>query len=173
MRLATNDSPKAGASSKFGLIHQQSGATIIEFAIILPVLLILIFGGLEFFFVLFIRGGVETALHETARRAMTGNLYGQEGDRAELLTKEIDARLKVVLLGDTNYQLTTEVYDTLQATQSGGTQAADVSFGDANQIVRYTVTYDYTYKTPLGALAQGLGESVMIRSTVFLRNEDF
>lgn len=155
------------------LLRHEAGATLIEFAFVFPILILLIMGAFEFFFVMFLRGGVETTLHETARRAMTGALYGQEGARDELLLAELKRRLDLVLLGDQEYELKTDVYDAFQSVSSGSSQTATPSFGGSSQIIRYTIRYAYTYQTPLAALVGGLGNETVITSSVFIRNEDF
>ncbi len=164
---------RRASSAALCLVRRQEGATLVEFALVFPVVLVVLLGGLEFFFVLFLRGVVETSLHETARQAMTGSVYGQTGDRSEILLDGMRSRLGMVLRGDQDYELSTDVYDTFQSVRGGSRLTPTASFGNAGQIVRYTLTYDYDYMTPLGMLADGLGQGIRITSSVFVRNEDF
>lgn len=152
----------------------RSGATAIEFALIAPVLVFLIFSIIELGFMLYLRSAVETATQIVARRAITGNQTGETpGNRQALFNRMLREEVGGLLLANTSLDVSTQVWTTL--TQVGGASRAGAgNIGGANQIVRYRVDCTYTFLTPLlGWLGTATPDKLHIQASAFVKNEAF
>lgn len=154
-------------------LRDERGVTIIEFALIAPVFLALIFTTIEFSLILFLRGSIEDATHQVARLGITGSTYGQSGDRQEILMGMLEERLQGIVFNPENFTITSEVYANYNnATEGNAEDNTGNVFGGSNQVVRYQVTYQHDYITPVGTMVD-LGTGLTITSTVFVKNEEF
>lgn len=173
----------------------EAGATAVEFALILPVLLLFAFGSIESAIVLFIRSSIESAVMEASRYGITG---GEEGvSRADRVLQLVEERTYGLLDPD-GVNLETLVYDDFEDigkpepfldgngngsydtgenfTDVNGNGKWDPDMGEAglggkNAVVVYRLSYAWGIVTPV--LREILGESVMNVSSVAVRNEPF
>lgn len=65
-RVASHDAPVSRARGRHGL-RRQAGSAVVEFALILPLLLLLLFGTVEFSIALYDKGVITNASREAAR----------------------------------------------------------------------------------------------------------
>lgn len=167
-------------------LADHKGVTAIEFALILPVLLVLIFGIIEFSLVMFASSVIENAATSVARLSMTGNTYSS-ASRRDMIVAQILQSSKGLLNKD---YITVQVsrfsdYVTLpEATKQVATIDLDNSvnteaeFGVGNQPVIYDVRYEWRLMTPLGFLLNwplnpADPHKILLQSTVLVKNERF
>ena len=145
-----------------------------EFALISPVLIFLMFSIIELGFMLYLRSAVETATQIVARRAITGNQAGETpGNRQALFTRMLQDEVGGFLLANTKLDISTQVWSTLGQV-GGASRAGAGNIGGANQIVRYRVDCTYTFLTPLlGWLSSATPDKLHIQASAFVKNEAY
>lgn len=175
------------------LRRDASGATIVEFAVVLPVLSLLLLGLLDLGYRSYATSMVQGALHDASRMATVGNFT---------LT-QIDTRVKARLANFANNSTvttsTTSYYDFSGVSQaekivgdtaplntynagdcfedangnnSYNTDRGRDSTGGADDIVRYQVTITYPRIVPLGGF-MGWSNTQTITQNTVLRNQPF
>jgi hypothetical protein len=171
------------------------GATAIEFALILPALLLFIVGSIEAAIILFIGSSIESAVLEASRYGITGKEFGMS--RQDRILQIVADRTYGLLDMDT-VDMDTLVYDSfenigkpepLTDTNGNGSWDAGESFIDVNgngvwdedmgeaglggggAVVVYRLSYPWGVVTPM--LQQVLGQSVTHVSSIALKNEPF
>lgn len=175
--------------------REEAGASAVEFALILPVLLLFTLGSIESAVVLFIRSSMESAVLEASRYGITG---GEDGmSRADRVMQIVEERTYGLLDPD-KIRLETLVYKDfddigkpepfVDANGSGfyeaGESFTDVNgngkwdadmgksdLGGENAVVVYRLTYAWGIVTPM--LRRIMGDSVTNQSTIAVRNEPF
>lgn len=132
-------------------IRDQRGAIAVEFAIIVPVLLLLVLGIIEFGFGYHAWDATQNAAREGAR------LGAVSPDVAE-----IEARVR----GATSFLDQSQLQVTIQCGLTGGTftTCPAPSAWDEGDIVRVTVEYTYDFLTPLPAFVPGVGTQMDMKS---------
>jgi hypothetical protein len=177
------------------LLCCRRGATAVEFAVILPAMLLFIVGGIEMAVVLFIGSSIESAVLEASRYGITRPEPGVS--RADKVLEIVQAKTYGLLDMD-QVELETLVYDSFADigkpepfTDANGNDAYDAGeeFTDVNgngtwdedmgeaglggggDVVVYRLTYAWGVVTPV--LREALGESVTHVSSVAVRNEPF
>lgn len=172
----------------------RRAATIVEFAIIMPVLLMLLLGSLEFGLNVYVRAVLEGAMQQAGRNSSLQS--AQSGQSA--IDAFVAARVRAILPGATvsftrkNYSTFSRVgrpedftdinangvYEPTECFQDGngnGIWDAAMSrqgIGGANDVVEYTATVDYPSLIP-GAAALGIAATTSIKATTILRNQPF
>lgn len=173
----------------------EAGATAVEFALILPVLLLFVLGTVESAIVLFIRSSMESAVLEASRYGITGGEHGMS--RADRVLQIVGERTYGLLDPD-GVRLETLVYDDfgdigrpepfVDANGSGfhepGESFTDVNgngrwdpdmgkaeLGGRNAVVVYRLSYAWGIVTPM--VREAIGGSVMNVASVAVRNEPF
>lgn len=172
----------------------ESGATAVEFAFILPLLLLFALGSIEQAIVLFIRASVESAVLDASRYGVT---RGEAGGRREQLLALVAERTYGLLDPD-KIKLETLVYGDydqigkpepfVDANRNGfhdpGESFSDVNgngtwdpdmgkagLGGEDAIVVYRLSYPWGIVTPM--LREVMGASVLNQSSVVVKNEPF
>jgi Flp pilus assembly protein TadG len=104
----------------------QSGATIIEFALVAPIFFLLILGIIEFGLIGFSQVAIESAVSATAREASIGKSTG--GDRVQYVRTHIRKKLKGLINVD-------ELVITANTVAAGGaSQKADICLSNPPRI---------------------------------------
>lgn len=169
------------------ILRCRSGVTAIEFALVLPILLLLIFGIIEFSLIMFVSVAIESSTSISSRTGKTGfdpmivdPVTGQPIPRKDFIRAEIQRRVGgLVKLNDV--QILTRVLPGLDNIPPG-TGDPDGEVGEGGEIVEYTVIYNWPIQTPfLGALIGrnpttkiGTGGATFeIMSTALVKNEPF
>jgi len=174
----------------------ERGATALEFALILPVLLLFVVGSIEAAIILFIGSSIESAVLEASRYGITGTEYG-EMSRSDRVLKIVKERTYGLLDMD-KVRLDTLIYESFDDigkpepfvdadgngvwtdgegfTDVNGNAQWDDDMGEAGlggggAVVVYRLTYPWGVVTPI--LHRALGETVTHVSSVALMNEPF
>lgn len=176
----------------------EAGATALEFAFALPVMLMLILGMLEVAMVMFVSVSVEGGLREAARFGITGQTPAS-GTREEAILAIIDRYTFGVVdiaASDVSFKTYDSFTDVGQPepftdANANGTYDAGESFedlngnaqwdadrgaagvGNAGSVVLYEVSYDWELLTPY--LAQLLGDAGVFHmsASIAVRNEPY
>ncbi len=175
------------------LCDDPRGMTIVEFAIILPVLMLLLLGTFELGYRMYVTSIVQGALHEAARLATIGNQS----------TTQIDARVKgrlyefsrnaVITTNVSSYSDYTHVgtpevitsdtapvgsyntgdcYEDYNNNQRYDLDRGRSGLGQADDIVRYEVSMVYPQMFPVGGFLGWTNNNQILANTV-LRNQPY
>jgi Flp pilus assembly pilin Flp len=171
------------------------GATAVEFALILPLLLLTIVGGIEIAIVLFIGSSIEAAVLEASRYGITGTedgvsradrvlaIVGQKTyglldmDQVNLETLVYASFADIGQPEPYTDQNTNGAYDSGEPyTDVNGNGQWDPDMGAAglggpSDVVVYRLSYDWGIVTPV--IREILGNSVRHVSSIAVRNEPF
>ena len=175
------------------LARHSGGATIIEFALVLPALCVTLLGLIDLGYHAYVLSIVEGALHEAARSATVGNKTGAQ------IVALVQSRLQSFSKGATitinkesyaNYsdvaqpeKITTDtapfgVYnkgDCFEDNNGNGVWDADKGksgIGGADDIVNYQIVMTYPRLVPIGKLL-GWSSSQTISESTVLRNQPY
>ena len=178
------------------LARDEDGATALEFALILPVVLTFFFGIIEVALSVFINSSIESAVFEASRFGVTGGTVAGVSRQDRVL--EIVGERTYGLVDMDTVIVDTLVYDTFSDigkpepfVDDNGNVAYDageaftdvngngvwdsdmglVGLGGPSDVVVYQLTYDWGIVTPL--MRSVMGNSVEMVSSVAVRNEPF
>jgi Flp pilus assembly pilin Flp len=176
------------------LARDESGVTIVEFAMILPALCLLLVGFFELGYRSYATSIVQGALHEAARMATVGAVPMEDID-ARVRTRLSDfAKQGTVDIDTTSYYEFSGVAmpETISSDtapigvynegdcfmDANGNETYDLdrgasgSLGGAEDIVRYEVTLTIPMILPAGSL-MGWADNHVIRANTVLRNQPY
>jgi hypothetical protein len=173
----------------------RAGATAVEFALILPALLLFVVGSIETAIVLFIGSSIEAAVMEASRYGITGTEAGVSREEKVL---EIVADRTYGLLDMNQVEMETLVYESFadigkpepftdqdgNTTYNSGEPFVDVNgngqwdadmgeagLGGPSDVVVYRLTYDWGIVTPV--MRNVIGDNVTHVSSIAVRNEPY
>lgn len=146
----------------------NDGTSAVEFALILPVFLLLLFGTIEIAMVMFTLSLAEGGLREAARFGVTGQEVDPAARQARILEIITEHTHGLIDVSDANVQVT--VYPDFTGDDTGPGAAGA---GSANDVVFYRLNYEWQYLTPIFAVFTGLGNSLPMTATIAVRNEPF
>ncbi len=180
--------------------RSNDGAAALEFALVLPPLCLILVGMFEVSMLMFTQASMEGALREAARFGMTGSV-SDPAEREEQILAIIDKNTFNMLddptisfliypsFGDVGapepytenggdperYDAGIDVWDSAtQDTNGDGSWSENqgtAGTGASEQIVQYTVEYDWHVITPFMAPVFGNDGTVHLKASVVLRNE--
>jgi hypothetical protein len=177
------------------LLRCARGATAVEFAVVLPLLLLFICGGIESAINLFIGSSIEAAVMEASRYGITGTEAGVS--RADRVLEIVGAKTYGLLDMD-KVRMETLVYQSFAdvgqpepfVDQNGskaynpGEPFTDVNgngkwdpdmgkagLGGPSDVVVYRLSYDWGIVTPM--VQEVMGETITHTSSIAVRNEPF
>lgn len=151
------------------LFRQENGVTAIEFALIAPVLFLLLFGILEFSLIMFASSVIEGATAHISRMSKTGAERSQAATPAARSQEDL-ARLRQMIL-ERGGGLIRDDYLSVQ-TRPQGSPVGTV--GKAGEKVAYVVHYDWHVFTPfLGSIIGDDDGIFPISSMTVVVNEPF
>jgi hypothetical protein len=184
-----------------GLLGDSSGVTLVEFALVAPVMFLLIGALLELGYVAFARSTLESAILDASRRARVAECPGQA---AALIEQEVVDRMAVVISHDgAPPQLTVrsygnefgnvgnpEPFNDLDASGSfdPGEPYSDINgngrwdddmgrqgnYGSFGEVVQFTATFEVASLLPFVAARINDNEGFYpIRAETVVRNEPF
>jgi len=175
------------------LVRDSRGATIIEFAMILPALCVILLATFELGYRMYVSSVLQGALHEAARLATVGNMSTAQVDslvkqrlnsfsHAATITTSVDSyddftQVSVperitqdsVPLGQYN---TGDCYEDHNNNQRYDLDRGRTGLGQADDIVRYRVSISYPRMFPLAAFL-GWSDRDTISSDTVLRNQPY
>lgn len=135
-----------------------SGQALVEFTMVLPLLLMLFFGIIEFGIYFYTRISIRHVVRESARYAITGNVLNDSTGAPMSRAKSVEY---MILHGAPAVELT-PANITMTPTDGGG----------PGQVVRIVVSYAYTAKLPPFSLLFPNGQ-LMIKVGTVTKNESF
>jgi hypothetical protein len=178
------------------LFRDTGGSTIVEFAIVFPVFILMIIGTIEIAVVIFIGSSIESAVLQASRFGITGG--SSSGVSREERVLDIVGENTYGLVDMESVEISTLVYgsfadigepepfedDNGSASYDEGEPYTDVNgngtwdpdmgaagLGGPNDVVVYSVSYDWGIMTPI--MQAILGDSVRHVSSVAVRNEPY
>lgn len=178
------------------LRRDPAGTAAVEFALILPVMLLAFVGCVELALVIFIANSIESGVFEAARVGITNRVVegisreeqvrAAVADRTHGLIDMDDVDIEMLVypsfadvnqpepFTDTNGNGAHDAGEPFTDVNGNGSWDPDMGragLGGAGDVVVYRVTYDWGIATPL--IRQVMGESVRNVSSVAVRNEPF
>lgn len=177
------------------LIGDRRGVTAVEFALVCPVMFLLIMGTIEMGFMMYQRSHIEGVLRIAARMAVTGDtaVNGQDGAKIDAYVKKA---IPLTQSGIGNVEVTKEFYDRftqvrkperktsgganppycfddVNSNQTWDTNPSRTGLGGPDDIINYKVTLTYDALFPLVTNVVTKNKKVVLMSQVTLRNEPF
>lgn len=193
MRRANSSRRARRASLPARLGRDARGATIVEFAVVLPVLSLLVLGLLDLGYRSYATSMVQGALHDASRMATVGSYtLAQIDARVKARLSNFASRSTVTtttmsyydfagvaqaekVVGDTAPLNTYNVGDCFEDANGDNEHNADRgrnTTGGADDIVRYQVSITYPRIVPLGGF-MGWGNTQTVTQNTVLRNQPF
>jgi hypothetical protein len=178
-----------------GLQSDQRGATLVEFALILPALLALVLGIFDLCYNVYTNEMLQGAIQRGARAS---SLEGAAANRASIddqVTAEVHtvAPNAVLTFGRKSYASFSgvgrpedftdinanaicdngEPYEDANGNGSWDKDPGQTGFGGARDAVLYTVTVTYPRLVPVAAFIPGQNANFTLKSSTVLRNQPF
>lgn len=152
------------------LINSQ-GATALEMAIIGPIFLIFLLGIFEVGMIMLIKTSMEMAILETVRFGRTGSTVS--GQTASQTAVGLATTYSFGLINPSKMRLTVSAYPSYAAVPNFNALPDNGSqnFGTSNQIVVYTLAYDWHFFTPLVGNLLSSSNFITIRASSVVMNE--
>ena len=180
--------------------RSNDGAAALEFALVLPPLCLILVGMFEVAMLMFTQASMEGALREAARFSMTGSV-ADPADREEQIIAMVDQYTFGMLDTDTmvttflvydsfsdvnqpepftdnngngTFEAGIDGFDADDDINGNGQWDGDMGVagvGTAEQVVEYTVEYDWQVMTPFMAQFMGDNGRVHLTARVVIRNE--
>jgi Flp pilus assembly protein TadG len=162
---------------QWAIIRHQEGSTVIEFALVAPIVFIMVFGIIEFSLMMFASSVIENATTAAARYGITGNSYdvAPSADacntaRGNYIRRTIDT-MSMGLMTAADIRVTTEVFDDFASVSPTG-NSATADYGCGGQTVLYHVQYNWKVITPL--IAQFFTNGMQpLSASILVKNEKF
>lgn len=171
----------------------QRGVTAVEFALLAPVLMVLIMGAIEMGTMMFAKAQLDGVMRRAARMAVTGDVVANGGN-GEKIDDYVKASAPIV--GNAKVDIEKEFYDRFDQVRQpekkdtssttppycfedvNGNQRWDVNpsrtgLGGADDIINYRVTVKYPALFPLVTNMVTKNPWVELSSQTTLRNEPF
>jgi hypothetical protein len=150
-------SPRRSRRS-FRRARDQRGAIAVEFALIVPLLLMLVLGIIEFGFGYHAWDATQNAAREGAR---LGAVLGTDSNKEQLIIDRVEETMS--FLDEDNWTIS------VQCKPAGGVFTSCGSWAEG-EIIRVTVDYGYDFITPLPNFV-GMGSQMSMRSIAEARFE--
>lgn len=175
------------------IVRDQRGVTAVEFALLAPVLFLLIMGAIEMGVMMYAKAQLEGVMRRAARMAVTGDKVtnGAEGEKIDAFVKT-----SAPIVGGAKVDILKEYYDRFDQVRQpekkdsdrtsppycfediNGNQQWDknpsrTGLGGADDIINYRVTVKYPALFPLVTNVVTKNPWVEISSQTTLRNEPF
>ena len=175
----------------------RDGATLVEFAFTLPIVLMLFLGMFEVAMVMFVSTSVEGGLREAARFGITGQITDPE-DREQAIIDmietytfgfvDVDAADITFMTYDSFGNVgepepwededddgvkDTGEYEDVNGNGKWDADQGTAGLGDAGAVVRYRIEYDWTLMTPYMAAVLGDNGVFHMSASITVRNEPY
>lgn len=180
-----------------GFLRAREGVTAMEFAIIAPVLMLLMFGIVEFALLMLVTNMMESATAVSSRLGKTG--YVEAGMTREQTIRQAIATRAGNLIDPAYLTITSKAYaqfdqigDAEPWNDANGNGAPDAGewtdvngngtydtdmgaagYGDAEDIVVYTISYPWSIATPILREVIGTSGTYTITSHAVVKNEPY
>lgn len=150
------------------LLSCERGASIVEFALAVPVLLLAMLAVIEGMLTLFVSAALESGVRGAARYGITGHVPAGTSRTAEIV--ETIRRRTLGLANATNTTVSMRVYKDFAALRAGGAGASGP--GAAGDVVVYTASFTAPVWTPIAAFTGDHGR-LRLNATTVVRNEPY
>ncbi|MFC3173401.1 TadE/TadG family type IV pilus assembly protein [Novosphingobium bradum] len=176
------------------LAADARGAALVEFAIIIPVVAMLLLGSIEFGLNVYMRAVLEGAMQQAGRNSSLQTAQASQTAIDTFVRDRVQAILPnaTVTFVRENYQAfqtvgrpedftdtngngvrdTTECFQDANGNNTWDADGGRSGIGGANDVVEYTATVSYASIIP-GGSAIGLSPTTSIKATTMLRNQPF
>lgn len=173
----------------------QRGATIVEFAMVLPVMSVLLLGALDLGYRSYVKSIVQGSLHEAARMATVGNvsmdtIEDHVRDRLRDFSRNATittttrsysdftgVRIPETITSDTAPTGTYNLGDCFRDENGNGDYDLDrgrTGLGNAEDVVYFEVTMTYPHILPIGGFLGGdWNNDATVTQNTLLRNQPF
>jgi Flp pilus assembly protein TadG len=149
------------------LLHCEKGVTAIEFALLSPVLFLLVMGIVEFAVVMFVSVVLEGATDVTARLGSTGYVPTGVSQSQEIINN-VDT-VTSGLLDPNKIIITTTSYSNFNNIGQNG--QGTPGLGGPGDVVVYTVSYPWPIMTPI--VSAVIGTTINLSASTVVRNEPY
>jgi Flp pilus assembly protein TadG len=146
--------------------HYENGSVLVEFVLVLPILITIIFTVIEV-------GIMLTILVNLQGCIQAGAYYGQAGSYTTGSTRTASAKAIMMqklwnTLNTANLAVTIQSFPNFATANLGGSGAPDT--GSAGQVAMYQMQYSYTPSSPL--IAGFFGSPKILTATTYVKNEE-
>jgi len=177
------------------LVRDTSGATIVEFALVLPVLLLTLLGLFDLGYNMYTAQMLQGAIQNAARLSTLQGASDKQAGIDAVVTRAVHAVVPNATLGfnrkayasfsdvarpedftDINANGTCDAGEPFEDANANGTWDADAGsdgFGGARDAVLYTVTVNYPRAFPVARLIPGQSDHLALTAVTVLRNQPF
>jgi Flp pilus assembly protein TadG len=189
---------RPGRDAARAFLRCSRGASLVEFALVFPILIVLVIGLLEVGMMMFIQSAMEGGLREATRWGITGQTV--TGETREESIRRILEENTLGMVDFSGAAITMRTYDSFSDvgqpepwTDSNDNGQYDVGepytdlngntqwdedrgvegVGNASEIVSYTVEYHWVPLTGLISSFIGDGDGIPMRASTVVRNEPF
>jgi len=162
----------------------DSGAAVIEFAVVGSTFMLMLLAAFEFGFMLFVQSALDNAARDAARLVRTGQAQAAANPQTAFQT--LLCNTVGSLIGCANLIYSSQVFNDWTSAQTaintplprdplnGNFVPPPFSAGTQGQIIVVTVTYNYPFFTPwVGGYLGGGHNSAYLMSTVVFQNEPY
>jgi Flp pilus assembly protein TadG len=146
---------------------RQSGSTLVEFAIIAPVFLLLMIGIIELSMAYFANLTMQHAVREAARYAVTGNSDLDPNASNQQRYQAVMQKMK-----ESSMDMYDKVSPVMTVSVNGNATNGSGTFGNAGDIVVISIDCSWTFATPLMAAIFKDGKTHFVVAAT-MRNESF
>ena len=151
---------------------EEEGAAIVEYAILLPLFFLLIFGIIEMATIFWIESTLEQALQKVTRFTRTGDTVSGQTRLATARGLIDEYTFDTGVIDPSQVVLTVKPYASFSAIPDDLPTDGTVSFGNPGQPVVYTLSYEWTLFTGFIANAMGLSDGkITLRASEIVINE--
>ena len=176
-----------------GFLKNNNAVAAIEMAFVIPVLLVLMMGFLEFSIVFSLRSAIEQVSREISRIKLTsglttinGTLITTTNTADKLLTNLLHKKLVAIVFKPENTEICASYATTIQgfisnfnanqncvifSSNKNTSPSPSLNMGGAGNYVKIDIKYKHQYLTPIGKLINSLGTNLPFTSTTYFRNE--
>jgi Flp pilus assembly protein TadG len=176
------------------LPRDSAGAALLEFAILMPVLFMMIFGTMEFGLNVYMRSVLEGAMQQAGRNSTLQSAQTSQSTIDAYISNQVHNILPnaTVTFTRANYSTfssvgrpedftdanangvrdSSECFQDINGNNVWDSNAGRSGVGGANDVVFYTATVSYTSFIPVGS-AFGLSPTTSMKASTILRNQPF
>lgn len=177
------------------LRHDREGATIVEFALLLPVLMVMLMGLLDLAYNMYTAQMLQGAIQNAARKSTIEGAAGNEAQLDGIVTTAVRTIAPTAALTfqrkaysnfssvnrpedytDSNGNGTCDANEPFEDANGNGSWDLDpgnAGFGGARDAVLYTVTVDFPRAFPVFKFIPGQTANYTMTATTVLRNQPF
>lgn len=183
------------ASTLQRLLRDHSGVTIVEFAMVAPVLLMLLMGLFDLSYNMYTTEMLQGAIHDAARDSTMEGAAGNEAALDAIVTTAVHAVAPAAVLSFNRQAYSSftaigrpedytdvdnngtcdngEPYEDANGNGAWDISTGKTGFGGARDAVLYTVTVNYKRAFPIAAFIPGQSDDFTLEASSVLRNQPF